>query len=72
MQEPAMTQSSIGNSAQAEFFSPRPPVIQALTEALVSEILLAFGLGRAAHSRILRRIAQIPAERFTRLIDQFD
>ena len=67
-----MTQSSIGNSAQAEFFSPRPPVIQALTEALVSEILLAFGLGRAAHSRILRRIAQIPAERFTRLIDQFD
>ena len=67
-----MTQSSISSSAQAEFFSPRPAIIQALTEALVSEILLAFGLDRAAHSPILRRIARIPAARFTRLIDQFD
>jgi hypothetical protein len=53
-------------------FPPRPPVIQALTEALVSEILLAFGLGKAVHSRILRRIAQIPAGRFTKLIDLYD
>ena len=43
-------------------FAPRPDVIQALTEALVSEIVLAFGLGRAVRSRLLRRIAKIPAQ----------
>jgi 1-acyl-sn-glycerol-3-phosphate acyltransferase len=56
----------------ATLFPPRSPVILALTEALVSEILLAFGLGRAAHAGILRTVAQIPAGRFTRLVDQFD
>jgi len=56
----------------AALFPPRLSVIQALTEALVDEILIAFGQDRAMRSRFLRKIAQIPAGRFTQLIDQFD
>jgi hypothetical protein len=59
-------------SPAAVNYTPRPRIIQALTDALVNEILLAFGQGWALRSWILRRIAQIPAARFTQLIDQFD
>ena len=58
----------------ADLLAPpdRAPIRRALTEALATEILLAFGLGWAVRSRGLRRLAGIPAARFVQFIDHFD
>ena len=51
----------------------RTPIIKTLTDNLVNEMLLAFGLGnRALNWQALRHVMGVPASRFVHYIDQFD